>query len=98
RRAVGRAGRGRAGADRVNAARFDIDLLVLGGGAAGLTAALVAAARGARVGLATKGPLEISSSAWAQGGIAAAVSADDSPALHQRDTLAVGGELCSPDA
>ena len=74
------------------------DLLVIGSGAAGLTAALVAAAQGARVALATSGALRLSSSAWAQGGIAAAVAPDDSPELHGRDTLSVGGGLCSPRA
>lgn len=74
------------------------DILVLGSGAAGLTAALVASAAGASVVLATKASLRASSSSRAQGGIAAAVAQDDSPALHGRDTLAVGGELCSPEA
>ena len=73
------------------------DLLVVGGGIAGMTAALVAAAD-ADVVLLTKGPLLDSSSAWAQGGIAAAVGEDDSAALHAADTFAAGRGLCRPSA
>lgn len=36
-------------------------------------------------------------SGWAQGGIAAAMSPDDSPSLHAADTLAAGAGLCDPD-
>src|SRR5262249_15716634 len=42
--------------------------------------------------------LKTSSSAWAQGGIAAAVSADDSPDFHLEDTLRAGRELCDRSA
>ena len=73
------------------------DLLVVGGGIAGMTAALVAAAD-ADVVLLTKGPLLDSSSAWAQGGITAAVGEDDSAALHAADTFAAGRGLCRPSA
>jgi L-aspartate oxidase len=68
------------------------DVVVLGAGAAGATAALALLPR--RVDVLTKGRLGGSgASALAQGGIAAAWSADDSPRLHARDTLAVAGGL-----
>jgi L-aspartate oxidase len=72
--------------------------VVVGGGVAGLAAALAAASEGGRVTLLTKGPLSASNSYAAQGGIAAAVGADDDPALHAQDTLAAGRGLCLPDA
>ncbi len=74
------------------------DLLVIGGGAAGLCAALAAAEEGARVVLLTKGPLLVSNSYLAQGGIAAAQAADDSPILHAQDTLKAGRGLCKESA
>jgi L-aspartate oxidase len=63
---------------------------VVGAGAAGLFCALVAARDGARVTLVSRTPLDGSASYWAQGGIAAALAADDSPRLHVEDTLAAG--------
>ena len=75
----------------------DLDLLVVGGGVAGLFAALCAAAEG-RVLVLAKGPLLASTSSLAQGGIAAAVGADDTPALHARDTLRTGRGLSRPSA
>ena len=69
------------------------DLIVVGSGAAGLSAALRAAELGARVAVVTAGPLLAGSSPRAQGGVAAAVGADDAPALHAADTLAVGAGL-----
>lgn len=74
------------------------DLLIIGGGAAGLFAALVAADEGANVTLIAKGALLTSNSFWAQGGIAAAVADDDAPALHAADTIAAGRGLCRPRA
>ncbi|GIV90988.1 MAG: L-aspartate oxidase [Chloroflexus sp.] len=70
------------------------DVLVIGAGAAGLTAALAAAAAGARVLVLARGTLPESNSAWAQGGIAAALDPTDSPHLHIADTLAAGAGLC----
>lgn len=64
------------------------DTLVLGTGVAGLVAALHAA-EGGDVLLVTKDAVEQSATVYAQGGIAAAVSTEDSPALHAEDTLAV---------
>ena len=66
------------------------DVAVVGAGAAGLYAALVAADQGARVALVSRSPLAQTASYWAQGGIAAALGGDDSPAQHAEDTLAAG--------
>jgi L-aspartate oxidase len=74
-----------------------VDLAVVGGGVAGLTAALCAAAEGDVLVL-TKGPLLSSNSQLAQGGIAAAVGDDDSPTLHAEDTLRSGRGLCRSSA
>ena len=71
--------------------------LVVGSGVAGLHTAWRAADRGEVVVL-TKRSLFDSSTAYAQGGIAAAIGAGDSPALHWRDTLAAGAALCDADA
>ena len=71
--------------------------VILGAGLAGLTAALAAAPRQALVLSPT--PLATGcSSAWAQGGMAAALSDEDAPALHAADTLAAGAGLCDPAA
>ncbi|HEY8467205.1 MAG TPA: FAD-dependent oxidoreductase [Solirubrobacterales bacterium] len=70
------------------------DVVVVGGGAAGLHAALRAAEAGAQVTLISRKPLHESSSYWAQGGLAAALSPDDSPARHAQDTLTAGRGLC----
>jgi L-aspartate oxidase len=61
------------------------DVLVVGSGASGLAAAVSAERAGARVALATKGALQSSNSAKAQGGIQAAFGEDDSPELHAED-------------
>jgi L-aspartate oxidase len=66
------------------------DVAVVGAGAAGLYAALVAAEQGAQVALVSSSPLAQSASYWAQGGIAAALAADDSVDQHLRDTLTAG--------
>ncbi len=68
------------------------DVVVVGSGIAGLTAAL-AAQRLGRVLLVTKTRLEAGSTAWAQGGIAAAVGPQDSPPDHLADTVAAGDGL-----
>jgi succinate dehydrogenase / fumarate reductase flavoprotein subunit/L-aspartate oxidase len=67
------------------AASASFDVLVIGSGASGLAAAVSAARAGARVGLATKRALQSSNSAKAQGGIQAALGADDSPEQHAGD-------------
>jgi L-aspartate oxidase len=69
------------------------DVVVVGAGAAGLYAALRAARRGARVALISATPLAQTASYWAQGGLAAALAADDSFELHLRDTETAGREL-----
>jgi len=61
------------------------DVLVIGSGASGLAAALSAERAGAHVVLATKGSIQSCNSAKAQGGIQAAVGADDSPEQHAED-------------
>lgn len=73
----------------------DDAILILGSGIAGLTAALALAPH--PVILATKAPqLASGSSPWAQGGIAVALGAGDSAALHAEDTVAAGAGLTDP--
>ena len=69
------------------------DLAVVGAGAAGLYAALCAAREGARVALVSARPLAETASYWAQGGLAAALAEEDSPARHLQDTLVAGRGL-----
>ncbi len=66
--------------------------LVIGAGLAGLSVALHAAPANVLV-LAPIALGKACSSAWAQGGIAAALSADDSPAEHEHDTVAAGAGI-----
>src|SRR5437868_8570217 len=81
------------------AAETALDVLVLGSGVAGLSAAIRAASQGVRVGVLTKAELSQSATRWAQGGVAAVLSADeDSTDLHLADTLAAGAGLCDVDA
>lgn len=79
---------------------FDADVVVVGGGIAGLAAALGCGAR--RVAVLSKVPVTRTgaggSSVWAQGGIAAAMASDDSPALHAADTIAAGAGLVQEEA
>src|ERR1700693_5995380 len=70
---------------RALAANRGFDVLVLGSGASCLAAAASAERAGAHVALATKGSIQSCNSAKAQGGIQAAVGADDSPELHAAD-------------
>ena len=69
---------------------LEVDVAVVGAGAAGLYAALCAAREGARVALVSAAPLAQTASYWAQGGLAAALAEDDSPELHLRDTERAG--------
>ncbi|HLP91040.1 MAG TPA: L-aspartate oxidase [Nostocaceae cyanobacterium] len=69
------------------------DVLVVGAGAAGLYTALCLP-ESLQVGLITKETVALSASDWAQGGIAAAISPEDSPKLHIEDTLKAGAGLC----
>ena len=73
--------------------RFSTDILVIGGGAAGLTAALDLAPY-ARVTVLSKGEIESGSSHWAQGGVAAVTDPDDSVTAHIHDTMVAGAGLC----
>ncbi len=72
--------------------------IVVGAGVAGLSTALRLAEHGPVTVLCSAGLGLQAASAWAQGGVAAAVGPDDSPALHAEDTLAAGDGLCAPDA
>jgi L-aspartate oxidase len=82
---------------RRRAAKAECDLLVVGGGVAGFYAALCAANE-ADVVVLTKGPIKTTASYLAQGGVAAAVGADDDPLLHAADTMAAGRGLSRPGA
>lgn len=73
------------------------DLLIIGGGIAGLTAAL-AAGDELDTTILTKGKIRQSSTWFAQGGIAAAIGEGDSVASHLEDTLAVGGNISNRKA
>ena len=89
-----------------------LDVLVLGSGVAGLSAAVRLAAPmssppgvprgdrpGLRVGVLTKAELSQSATRWAQGGVAAVLGGDeDSTDLHLADTLAAGAGLCDEEA
>ncbi len=76
--------------------RFSTDILIIGGGAAGLSAALHLAPR-ARVTVLCKGDISSGSSHWAQGGVAAVTDPSDSVASHVDDTLEAGAGLCDAD-
>ena len=78
----------------INLAKVDYrtDILVVGSGGAGLSAALTAKERGAEVLVATKLRLGDSNTIMAEGGIGAATLPDDSPAIHYIDTM-VGGRF-----
>ena len=71
----------------------NFDVLIVGAGAAGLYTALCINPN-LKIGLITKETISVSASDWAQGGIAAAVASDDSPALHVEDTIRAGVGLC----
>jgi L-aspartate oxidase len=73
------------------------DVLIIGSGLAGQTLAL-RLADSRRVALVTKGMLEDTATAWAQGGIAAVLDAADSVEAHIQDTFVAGGGLCDPAA
>ncbi len=69
---------------------FDTDVLIIGAGSAGFSAALLAEQQGVRVAIATKLRLGDANSMMAQGGIQAAVREDDSPAIHYLDVIGGG--------
>jgi len=80
------------------ASLIEADIAVVGAGAAGLFTALTAARAGARVALVSATPLAESASYWAQGGVAAALAFDDSPARHLEDTMVAGRGAVRPSA
>ncbi|WP_344840575.1 L-aspartate oxidase [Kribbella ginsengisoli] len=74
-----------------------VDVVVIGSGIAGLTAALRARELGSVL-VVTKDVVASGSTQWAQGGIAAALSPEDSPEDHLNDTLVAGAGLSDPEA
>src|SRR5947209_19294971 len=72
------------------------DFLVLGSGVAGLSFALKVAPKG-RVAIVTKKDRADSNTNYAQGGIAAVTSKEDSFEMHVRDTLEAGAGLCKEE-
>jgi L-aspartate oxidase len=75
----------------------DKDVIVIGAGIAGLFTAIKASATN-DVLMITKKSLLDSNTRYAQGGIAAVISEDDSPEYHRQDTLIAGAGLCSNEA
>ena len=73
------------------------DVIVIGAGIAGLFAAIKASERHSVL-MITKKSLMDSNTRYAQGGIAAVISDEDSPALHRQDTLIAGAGLCLREA
>ncbi|MFE7802254.1 L-aspartate oxidase [Nocardia sp. NPDC057440] len=76
----------------------DADLIVIGGGVAGLTAARTASLRGLRVLILSKGGATDTSTQYAQGGIAVVAPHGDSVESHVDDTVEAGAGLCDVDA
>ncbi|MET9493599.1 L-aspartate oxidase [Streptomyces sp. NPDC006552] len=74
------------------------DVVIVGSGVAGLTAALRCEAAGLTTVVVTKARLDDGSTRWAQGGIAAALGDGDTPAQHLDDTLVAGVGLCDEEA
>ncbi len=74
------------------------DVVVIGSGIAGLTAALHLREAGLHVTVVTKVNIDDGSTRWAQGGIAAVLDPLDTPAAHAEDTLVAGVGLCDPAA
>ncbi|MCD4523303.1 L-aspartate oxidase [Nocardioides sp. cx-173] len=74
------------------------DVVVIGSGIAGLTAALRLKDHVDKVLVVTKDVLAAGSTQWAQGGIAAALGEGDTPEEHEVDTLVAGAGACDADA
>jgi L-aspartate oxidase len=74
------------------------DVVVVGSGVAGLTAALHLREAGLHVTVVTKVNIDDGSTRWAQGGIAAVLDPLDTPAAHAEDTMVAGVGLCDPAA
>ena len=77
-------------------ANLESDFLIIGSGIAALRAAIELADAG-QILILTKGGADEGSTAYAQGGIAAAIGPDDSPDRHAADTIAAGDGLCRAD-
>jgi len=73
------------------------DYIIIGSGIAGLYTALLAKEQGSVL-ILTKGSIDDCNTKYAQGGIAAAISKNDSPELHFKDTIAAGDGLCDEEA
>jgi len=77
----------------------ETDVVIVGSGIAGLSTALQITRHSAlRVMLVTKDVVAAGSTLWAQGGIAAALGAEDSPDQHYVDTIVAGAGVCDPAA
>ena len=76
---------------------YQADFAVVGSGVAGLRAAIELSAAGSVLVLA-KSDLSESATAYAQGGIAVALSDEDEIGLHEQDTIAAGDGLCRPES
>jgi len=76
---------------------YHFDVVVLGSGAAGSSAALAAAEAGATVAVLTKGQLDATNTNWAQGGVAVVLGDEDSIESHVADTVSVGKGLSEHD-
>ncbi|MFD2671518.1 L-aspartate oxidase [Marinicrinis sediminis] len=85
------------GFDLNTLSRYETDVILVGAGIAGLFTAIKAAEH-QRVLLITKRSLTESNTRYAQGGIAAVISEEDSPMYHRQDTLIAGAGLCSVKA
>ena len=85
--------RGRIDPDAFDLRQVDqeVDILIIGGGGAGTSAALMAHERGAKVLLVTKLRLGDANTMMAQGGIQAADKSNDTPAIHYLDVMGGGG-------
>ena len=73
---------------------FFTDVLIIGGGLAGLRAALARRSRACRCWWSPRTACRVSNSAYAQGGIAGVLDPEDRFEDHVADTLAAGGSLC----
>lgn len=73
------------------------DYIIVGSGIGGLYTALLARENGGVL-VITKGSIDDCNTRHAQGGIAAAISKDDSPQLHMEDTLNAGDGLSDEEA
>src|SRR5579859_3441249 len=78
-------------------AQETFDVVIIGGGVAGLSVALGLPV-GLRTAVVTKAALGESNTRYAQGGLAVAIGADDDPELHLRDTLVAGAGLVDETA